>query len=169
MRERRARGYTIAELTAVIVITGVLAAVAVPRFLGRQSFDSRAFHDQCLAVVRHAQKVAIAQRRTIYVSVTATRIGVCYDAGCASHVSPPASYLQATTPSGAGNPAALNCSNDPNWLCAGAPDAVSVSPVVTFSFDGLGRPNLVATQTLVVAGDATRTVVVERETGYVHP
>jgi MSHA pilin protein MshC len=169
MRERRAHGYTIAELIAVVVITGVLAAVAAPRFLGRQSFDGRAFHDQCLAVVRHAQKVAIAQRRTVYVSVTSARIGACYDAGCASHVPPPVSYLQPTTPWGSDNPAALNCGNDPRWLCAGSPGAVSISPAITFSFDGLGRPSLAATQTLSVSGDVTRPVIIERETGYVHP
>lgn len=157
------RGFTLAELISVIVIIGVLAAVALPRFLGPQGFESRAFYDQSQAVVRFAQKVAIAQRRTVFVNITSTRIGVCYDAGCASHVPPPVGF-QLTTDS-----AAANCANDTNWLCAGAPSSVTLSPAVTFSFNGLGAPNLASALTATVAGDVNRTFTVERETGYVHP
>lgn len=163
------RGYTIAELIAVLAIVGVLAAIAVPRFVGRDSFDARGYYDLSQAVVRHAQKVAIAQRRTVYVQVTAARVAACYDSGCASRVPPPVRYLQVTTPWGAANPPAVNCSNDPAWLCAGAPSGVTTSPATVFSFDALGRPSFAASRTITVAGDVARAYTVERETGYVHP
>ena len=165
----RTGGFTLTELVVTIGIVGILAAVAMPRFLSQRDFDDRAFYDQAQAVVRHAQKVAIAQRRTVYVDATATRIGICYDVGCAGRVPPPVSYLQSTNPSGAANPAATNCANDPNWLCAGAPDGVALGPTTNFSFDGLGRPSLGAPVTFTVTGAATRAFTVERETGYVHP
>jgi MSHA pilin protein MshC len=162
-------GFTIPELVVVIVVIGVIAAVAAPRFMGQGGFDARAFYDQCQAVVRHAQKVAIAQRRDVYVDIAANRIGVCYDAACTSRVPPPLNYLQATTPGGAANPTAVNCANDANWLCAGAPASVSVSPGANFSFSGLGRPSLAAALTVTVSGELTRSFTIEHETGYVHP
>lgn len=169
MCRRRTRGYTMVELVAVIAIVGVLAAVAIPRLAGRAAFDARAFYDLSQAVVRHAQKVAIAQRRVVYVDVSATRIAACYDAACASRVRPPLDYLQPSTPSGAAHAPAAHCGNDPGWLCAGAPDGVTAGPAVQFTFDGLGRPSLAAQQVITVTGDVVRAFAVERETGYVHP
>ncbi len=35
------RGFTMVELILVMVVAGILAAVAVPRMIGRNSFDTR--------------------------------------------------------------------------------------------------------------------------------
>lgn len=163
-----ARGFTLVELIAIVAVLGVIAAVAAPRFIGRGTFDARAFLDQSQAVVRFAQKVAIAQRRIVYVDIAANRIGACFDPACASHVPPPLAYLNANAPGGAANPASAHCANDANWLCAGAPAGVSLSPAANFSFDGLGRPSFAAPLTITVSGEMTGAFTVERETGYVH-
>ena len=164
----RTRGFTLAELIAVIGILGIVAAVALPRYFSSRGFESRAFYDQCQAVVRYAQKVAIAQRRNVYVDIASNRIGVCYDSGCTNHVPPPANYLQ-FIPRGSANAQSSNCGNDANWLCAGAPDGSALSPAANFSFDGLGRSNLGALLTVTVTGEMNRVFNVERDTGYVHP
>ncbi len=164
----RSPGFTLVELVATLAIVGILALVIAPRFAERKVFDTRGFFDQCQAVVRHAQKVAIAQRRTVFTDITASRIGVCYDAACTQRVPPPLSYLKSTTPAGASNPTAANCANDANWLCAGAPSDVTLTPATSFSFNGLGRPSLVSALVVSVQGEPVRTFTIERETGYVH-
>ncbi|HXV12337.1 MAG TPA: prepilin-type N-terminal cleavage/methylation domain-containing protein, partial [Burkholderiales bacterium] len=42
----RGRGFTLVELVVIIAILGVMAAVIGPRFMGRDAFASRGFHDE---------------------------------------------------------------------------------------------------------------------------
>ena len=161
-------GFTIIELIVIISIAGILAAFAFARLVDRDGFASRGFYDQAQAVVRYAQKTAIAQRRQIFVVVppSGDRIGACYDSACTARVPTPFEFTR--TPFMASGLA--KCANDATWLCAGTSDGISLS-VVSFSFDGLGRPSAGATITLMstIAGDPARQIVVEAETGYVHP
>src|SRR5690606_27118115 len=64
-------------------LAGLIAAVAVPRFVGRSTFESRGFHDVAIASVRFAQKTAIAWRRDIHVCVAANTLLVATQPGCA--------------------------------------------------------------------------------------
>src|SRR5437879_13757246 len=68
------RGFTRPELVMVIVVIGILAVVTAPRFISWKGFASRGFYDEAQAVVRYAQKTAIAWRRSIVVCVSATEI-----------------------------------------------------------------------------------------------
>ena len=167
MARRKFRGYSILELVVTILIAGILAAVATARFVGRSGFESRGYFDQAITVVRHAQKTAIAQRRSVIVTISADRIAVCYDAGCGARVVSTINLARASAT------AAANCLSDSTWLCAGRPDGVSAvsSTAATITFDGLGRPSTAATITISGAegGDLTRQIIVEAETGYVHP
>lgn len=54
------RGFTIVELIMVIVILGIISAVAVPRFFDRKVFDERFYFEEALSTVRYAQKLAVA-------------------------------------------------------------------------------------------------------------
>ena len=139
-----ARGFTLLELVTVILILGILAAVAAANF-NQPSIDQTWFLEQVKAALRYAQKTAIAQRRVIYVSVSASapyQLALCYDAGCTSPVSTLAtgSAFVLTPPSGV----ILTASTSP------------------FSFNGLGQPS--AAVTLAVNG---RPLSVSAETGYV--
>jgi MSHA pilin protein MshC len=144
---RPPRGFTTTELVATIVVIGVLAALAVPRLIGRDGFDSRGFYDKSVAVVRLAQKTAVAWRRDVFVCVTLTQVRAGTAAGCATAL---------TNPVGGGEASET------------APDGVTLN-TVTFSFDRLGRPSSAATITFTstIAGDPARQITVAAETGYV--
>ena len=159
-----ASGFTIVELVVTIGIVGLLAAIVVPRFMGSDAFASRGFYDQAITTVRMAQKIAIAERASatppktlIFVVVDANNIRVCRDAGCATQVINPITG----TPLGGAAPSGVSLST----ATCGSP------ATATFSFNGLGQPNIAITITLcsTIAGDPARQIVVEAETGYVHP
>lgn len=142
-------GFTMVELILVIVVAGILAAVAVPRMIGRNSFDSRGFADQLAATVRFAQKLAVAQRRDVFVQLTANDATLCYDAACATPAPGPGGEKPYTV---------------------SAPSGVAIaSPVAALDFDASGRPvNIMAQLDIPINGTGTYHVYVEQETGYVH-
>ena len=72
---RTAGGFTLTELVVVIVIVAILAVFAASRF-SSQSFNTRGFTDQTLAMLRYAQKTAVSQRRTVCVSISGNVISL---------------------------------------------------------------------------------------------
>jgi MSHA pilin protein MshC len=143
----RKTGFTLVELIVVIVLVGIVALIAAPRFFSQPSFDAARFHEAAISAIRYGQKVAVAQRADVFVVTSASTLALCYDAGCAATVKAPGGSddLIVPTPSGIG------------------------ITVTSFNFNSLGQPIPNAQTILSISGDGTtRQIVVERETGYVH-
>ena len=143
-------GFTLVELVVVLILVGILSVVAMAKLSDRTSFEALGYFNQVQALTRYAQKIAIAQRRGVYVADNGGTIGACYDVGCTSPVADPVGGTA---------------------LVAAPPSGVSFTfSAGSFSFDGLGRPSPNAQHTITVnaSGEPARVVIIEAETGYVH-
>jgi MSHA pilin protein MshC len=149
-------GFTLVELVMVLVMLGVLAVYAVPRLLSSSDFYARGFHDQSMAYLRYAQKTAVAQRRTVCVTLGSNSLSLQISNTAGSN------SCNTALP-GPGGEASLS-----------ARSGVAFSSTTTsFNFDALGQPvnrstgAASASQTLQVA-NVSKSITVEAATGYVH-
>ena len=160
LRASRA-GFTMVELIMVMVLIGILGAVAGSRFFDREVFEARAYADQAKALIRYAQKLAIAQNRPVFVRSTPTGFAVCFDlavnatSGARTVCNTAAALAEA--PGGANNGTtatrafciAPNNLYIANWACLGRPPSVTITSTAArnemaaggfFFFDSAGRP-----------------------------
>jgi MSHA pilin protein MshC len=151
---RKICGFTMVELITIMVIIGVLAAVAAPRFTQRGSFDSRGFYDQTLSTLRYAQKTAIAQRSLVCVAFTINSM---------------------TMTTGAVLPCGINLigpDGGPVPYTVTSPQAAFTAIPALLVFDALGRPRdvagvLLAGNLVITVNGYAAPITVERDTGYV--
>jgi MSHA pilin protein MshC len=141
----------------VMVITGVLAVAVIPRFFNRQDFQDKGFYDETLAVLRYAQKAAIAQRRTVCVVFTSNTVTLT---------------IASAANSGNCNTALVGPTGAIPFIVTGRGTATFSTTPANFKFNSLGQP--LAANDSVLTTKQTITVLrigsiqVEAETGYVH-
>lgn len=153
----RQSGFTLVELIMTMVIVGIIAAVAAPRFFESNVFQSRGFADQVQATLRYAQKAAIAQHRLVCVAFAANSVTLTID----SDIPPD----DACNPAPAGN--LQSPTGEANYVI-NAPGGIAFTAVpANFSFNALGSPSFTVAQVINVTG-ATNAITIEAETGYVH-
>lgn len=69
-RFMRCGGFTLVELIITMIVIGILAVVAMPRFANQLTFETRGFVDQTVATLQYARKVAVASGRNVCVSAS---------------------------------------------------------------------------------------------------
>ena len=147
----KSSGFTLTELVMILVIVGVLAAVAIPKLADRSVFESRGFTDQVRSALQYAQKTAIAQRRNVCADVTPSSLALTKAAASGAAVACTLAVANPTTSSA---------------FTLSAPGGVTLSSTsANIVFDALGQSG--STVTVSVQGDVTRQIVVEQVTGYV--
>jgi MSHA pilin protein MshC len=171
----RSRGFTMVELIVVMVLMGILGAVGAARFFNRTAYDADAFTEQTRAMLRYAQKVAIAQNRPVYARMDGgSGIALCFENLPAC---PTASQVLAPAGSNSGSAGTKAKCGSASWYCEARPSGVTFAlPLGTsyIYFDALGRPYNdagalnAAGLAINISGDGIgRLVRVAQETGYV--
>ena len=159
----KSRGFTLVELVVTLIIVGILAVVALPRFDLLNAYDEIGYRDKVRSTLEFARKAAVAQRRKVCVQVASDDITLTID-----NAVPETS----TTICDAATSLARNLNLPaPDSACGGAANKICNPSGVTLtgstiSISALGRPSSGVTYT--VTGQSAHTITVEAETGYVH-
>lgn len=147
------RGFTLIELTLVIVIGGILATLAGSRFFTQSVFSQRAYTEELGAALRLAQKVAVASDCSSQVTVAAAAYAVAQQAASGNSCNPSdATWSTAVV------------GIDGQAVSGSAPNGVTVSPTGVFVFSGSGALTASPATTLTVGADS---ITIDPATGYV--
>jgi MSHA pilin protein MshC len=154
----------VVELVIVLVLMGILAASAMPRFFQASRFDEMGYASAIQGALRHAQKLALASRCDTRVEVSAAGYTLYQREIVASGF-----QADRDCPSGALTRAVSRPGGD-TWS-GSTPPGLVVGALDVY-FDAWGRPrdtgtgNLLATSQALAVG--SRTVTLEAGSGYVH-
>ena len=157
---RRQRGVTLIELVAVLVIVGVLALVAAPRFVSVTPFEQAGFRDEAIAALSYAQKLAIVSGCYIRIDFAATGYEIRRSTSAVNCRDLAAGLVVVARPDG-------------TPFRGAPPGGVTVSALSVF-FDTVGRPRDVVSGLLLTNPAALtvavgpETIRIEPETGFVH-
>lgn len=150
-------GFTLVELVAIILLVGILAFTAVPRYLNKSIIDASVMAEQLANDIRYTQSLAMTSGQGNRINLTASTYQITTSSG--------GPLVHPVT--GSAGPITLNNVT------------LSVNPALANSyvgFDSKGIPYtdmpagtvLTATTTITLtAGGNTRTVVVSPQTGRV--
>lgn len=70
----RSHGFTIVELITVMIVLGVLSAIAIPRLTGDTSISGNVYRQEVLSALRYAQKTAVSHRRLVCATLAAQSV-----------------------------------------------------------------------------------------------
>lgn len=144
-------GFTVIELVLVIVIVGILGAIAGPRFFNNSAFSERAYYDELASAVRYAQKVAVASGCRVRINLAATTYNLSQQTALGGHCDSADNSF----------PVPVLLSNG-QTASGVAPTGVTASPAIVIIYDALGRTNLGSDQAVTVG---PWSLLIEAESG----
>lgn len=149
----RARGFTLIELTLVIVIGGILATLAGSRFFTQSVYSQRGYAEELGAALRLAQKVAVASDCPSQLTLTASTYAVAQQAATGNSCNPSDTTWSLAV-----------VGVDGQAVSGAAPSGVTVSPTGVFVFGSSGALTARPATSLAVGADV---ITIDPITGYV--
>jgi MSHA pilin protein MshC len=136
---RRAAGFTLIELVAVVLILGIVAAAGFPHLFDNRAYSERAYADNVAVALRYAQKVAVSSNCSVRVDINAAGyiafqqtalLNTCNPAGAWNLpvVWPDGSQLSGQTPTNVVVAPAMQVDFAPSGAVAGNPPQLNVGP-----------------------------------------
>ena len=148
-----ARGFTLIELIACIVIIGILAAVIGPKFFDNTPFSQRGYVDEVASAIRYANNVAVASGCDVSITLTSTTYQAAQRAAAGN-----------TCATSGGWATPLQWNDGSGNVSGTAPSNVTLSPAIQIVFQGQG--NVVGgASTILTVG--THTISVDGVSGLV--
>jgi len=154
-------GFTLVEMTMTLVIVGVLAAVSLPKFFDRSTFDERYFHDDLISATRYAQRLSTGSGCTVRLTVSGAGFSLNQDSNC--DLSSPSYTLSVNRPS---DSEAFSNTDVPTGLGITASHTAYYFLPQGGVIDSGGSN--VGNATIVLNGVLTRTINIAGATGYAY-
>lgn len=146
-------GVTAVELMLAVVIVGIIAAFAAPRFFDDKTFLERGYYEELTTALKYAQKLAVASGCPVRMQVTSGGYRASQTAGSGG-----------TCDAGDNSASESQTLANAQLLSGTTPIGVSTSPNLTVTFDAFGRTDLASDQSISIGPFA---LILRADTGYI--
>ena len=153
-RQKHQNGFTMVELITVMVLLGVLAAIAIPKLMGDNITEAAVYGDKVVSALRLAQKSAVAKRRVVCLTTASGTLRVSRN---------PGSSDCEDTIEGAAN---LFANRDASIGMSGAPAVLRFQPDGSI-LDGDNAQRSEIRIAITLSGKVQRTIRLDGGTGHV--
>jgi MSHA pilin protein MshC len=153
-RQKHQNGFTMVELITVMVLLGVLAAIAIPKLMGENVTEAAVYGDKVVSALRLAQKSAVAKRRVVCLPTASGTLRVSRN---------PGSSDCEDTIEGAAN---LFANQDAGIGMSGAPPELRFQPDGSI-LDGDNAQRSEIRIAITLSGKVQRTIRLDGGTGHV--